>query len=77
MFGSPLRPSAAAKAQAVSASYLGDLRRKGILINGIHYRVLAQGIYRYHDKAIDHFFRHRQDPEEHQRWIEQQALKQG
>jgi hypothetical protein len=67
-----LRPADAANAQAISTGYLAELRRDGRLREGIHYRQIAPGRYRYYSDAIDHFFAHRTEPEEHERWIQQQ-----
>jgi hypothetical protein len=64
-----LRPAAAAEAQAISTAYLASLRRDGLLKEGIHYREIAPGHFRYYAEAIDHFFAHRKEPEEHERWI--------
>ena len=67
-----LRPAAAAEMQAISTAYLGQLRRDGLLKEGIHYREIAPSRFRYYAEAIDHFFAHRTEPEEHERWIRQQ-----
>jgi hypothetical protein len=76
IFGSPLRPKAAAEAQSISVGHLARLRRDGELKEGIHYRCIAYQTYRYHSDAIENFFLNRQDPDEHLRWIQQRLLKQ-
>ena len=70
-----LRPADAANAQAISTGYLAELRRNGLLREGIHYREIAPDRYRYYSDAIDHFFAHRKDPEEHERWIRERVAQ--
>jgi hypothetical protein len=68
-----LRPAAAAEMQAISTAYLAQLRRDGLLKQGIHYREIAPGRFRYYPDAIDNFFENRKEPEEHERWIQRLA----
>jgi hypothetical protein len=68
-----LRPAAAAEMQAISIAYLGQLRRDGLLKEGIHYREIAPNRFRYYAEAIDNFFENRTDPKEHERWIQRLA----
>ena len=70
-----LRPADAAAAQAISTGYLAELRRSGLLREGIHYRQIAPDRYRYYSDAIDHFFAHRTEPDEHERWIRERVAQ--
>jgi hypothetical protein len=70
-----LRPTDAAAAQAISTGYLAELRREGLLKEGIHYREIAPERFRYYPDALDNFFKHRKDPEEHERWIRERVAQ--
>lgn len=71
-FGKLLSPANAAESVALSISYLSRLRNSGEFIKGVHYVQYGDRTYRYLSDSLFNWALHREDPEEHQRWIESQ-----
>ena len=71
--GALLKPVDAARLVALAPSTLSEYRRKGLLIEGLHYVRYSAQCYRYYLEALLHWATHRLEPEEHRKWLEEKA----
>jgi hypothetical protein len=71
--GDLLKPTEAARLVALAPSTLSEYRRKGLLIERLHYVRYSAQCYRYYRDALRHWAEHRLEPDEHRKWLEKKV----